>query len=82
MALYLDLQAERVGLPSGWYHICLSSVSCLFICCTALYLYLLVEGVGLLSVASIKYVCGLFLLVSLSVGWLSTCVSWLKESVC
>ncbi len=63
----------------GQCHICVSPVSaCLFNCCTVF----LAEGVGLLSLVSIISVCRLFLLVSSSVAWLSTCISWLKESGC
>jgi hypothetical protein len=77
--LYLDLLAEGVGLLSlvGIISVCrlflLVSLSCLYLC-------LLAEGVGLLSLVGIISVCRLFLHVSSSVGWLSTWISWLKES--
>ncbi len=90
LVFYL-LHVSLPGFP-GWicrsavcvqYHISLSSVSvCLFICWMALYLDLLVEGVGLLSLFCSISVFRLFLLVSLSVTWLSTWISWLKESGC
>ncbi len=78
---YLYLLAKGVGLLSlvGIISVCrlflLVSLSCL-------YLYLLAEGVGLQYVFSIISVSILSLPVSTFVAWVSTCISWLKESVC
>ncbi len=114
----LHLLHDSLPGSPGWESICCMclasylSVACLYICWMTLYLDLLAEGVGLLSVVSVISVCRLslhllhvslpvspgwrsrsalwlvsylsvvcFLAVSSYVTWLSTWISWPKESV-